>query len=209
MKTTAVTLTVVWLMGTIAVYGQEDSPVPVKPETPPQADAGANLEAKLSDVERRITSVDQAQAELKQKIRELEELRSELDRLQRRINFLERDTATLAEQVRDISDSGGRRLLANLNTDPQFRQELARAANPNAAVKFYNWKGETARMNVNGSWYNLPPGPSTIRVPYGPVAVTHCDKETPRTFTDWTPVDGGFVMAFDVGGSAARTTARR
>lgn len=208
MRIVAATLAAVCLLAMTAAQSQEpeppqraDDPVPPAADTT-QAPAGEERSTAPDELQRTLKS-------LEEKLARLERQNETIEQLRRRIDFLERDNAALADQVRQLSEGGTDRILANLNTDARLRQELAQAANPPAAVKFYNWKGETARMNVNGSWYNLPPGPTTIRVAYGPVAVTHCDKETPQTFADWTPAGRGYVMAFDVGEPARRTAGYR
>lgn len=206
MRIVAATLAAACLVAMTAAQSQETEPRK-HPTVPPAADT-----AKAPAGEERSTAPDELQRTLRsleEKIAQLERQNETIEKLRSRIDFLERDNAALADQVRQLSEGAGARILANLNTDARLRQELAQAANPPAAVKFYNWKGETARMNVNGSWYNLPPGPTTIRVAYGPVAVTHCDKETPQTFADWTPAGRGYVMAFDVGEPARRSVGYR
>ena len=207
MRRFTITLAAVCLAALVAANGQETEPQHPENAAPPAADTaqaptGQEPGTAPDEIQRTLRSLEEKLARLERQSGTIEELR-------RRIDFLERDNAALADQVRQLSEGGTDRLLANLNTDARLRQELAQAANPPAAVRFYNWKPETARVNVNGSWYNLPPGTTTIRVAYGPVAVTHCDKETPQTFTDWTPAGRGYVMAFDVGEPARRTAAYR
>jgi hypothetical protein len=208
MRTPAFVFGIVWFVGSVALQAQEPAG-PTTDQAPPPANASeaAPPEAGVSS-----SATEETQRQLQTltaRIAELERQNAALDELRQHVEFLKRDNAALAEQVRGLSEGNGRRILANLNTDSGLRHQLAEAANPRAAVKFYNWSGETARMNVNGSWYNLQPGATAIRVAYGPVAVTHCDKQTPRTFTEWTPADGGFVMVFDVGQPRPRATARR
>ena len=210
MRIIAATLAAVCVFAIANALAQE--PEPLQRPADPERGVPAPPDVDIEVAERRSAPPDELQRTLRsleEKIAELERQSETIEKLRSRIEFLERDNAALVDQMRQLSEGAGNRILANLNTDARLRHELAQAANPPAAVKFYNWKGETVRMNVNGSWYNLPPGPTTIRVGYGPVAVTHCDKETPRTFTDWTPAGPGFVMAFDVGDPAQRTAARR
>ena len=207
MRTVALALAGTLLFGLNVARSQEQTPPdPVGEAASPTGAQDSSAEQPQSAV---LAEMQRELKALNEKIAGLERQNERIDEMRRRIEFLERDNAALAEQVRNVAEGAGGRILANMNTDPRLRYELAQAANPPAAIKFYNWKGETARMNVNGSWYNLPPGPTVVRVAYGPVAVTHCDKETPQTHTEWTPTGRGFVMAFDVGEPRARAAARR
>ena len=135
------------------------------------------------------------------------ELAETIAAIDRRIVALEQQVETLVQNHADLAatvDVAGSRVLSNLNTDPAMRTTLVQAANPEAAVRFYNYGAQPKRMQVNGTWHRLRRGVNTIRVPYGPVTVTECDQKDPITFDDWTPVDGGYVMVFDIDATASR-----
>ena len=152
----------------------------------------------------RIPAADDQPAQQGESAR-IQQLLATIDRLETRIEELEtkleavsRTSGALAARVGDLAEPGGANLLGNLNTDSRLRRQVVQATNPPAAVRFYNWDSQPRKISVNGSWYTLKPGTTTVRVPYGPVAVTHCDEQNPQTFSDWTPQGEGFVMVFDV-----------
>lgn len=176
------------------------------PETDLKAlrDDIAALRSDLKAITAQVKAVRTLQDRVDALESRLDTLESAGSTLKTKIDALVKSNAALLEQVQGMSSKGGLDLLGNLNDDPQLRSQVVQATNPQAAVVLYNHMGRTTRLNVNGTWYNLAPGRRTISVPYGPVAITHCDKQNPRTFTEWTPADGGYVMVFDVETSTAQ-----